>query len=90
MPGRLYGLRRYPGMREPREPGEWVFGEVYRIPEPRRVLAKLDAYEGANYRRVRRLAILADGVELDCWVYLYVNALPEHRRLASGAWAPRQ
>ncbi|MEI9813390.1 MAG: gamma-glutamylcyclotransferase family protein [Acidobacteriota bacterium] len=33
--GRLYALKRYPGLRPPLNPGEWAVGEIYRLRQPR-------------------------------------------------------
>jgi gamma-glutamylcyclotransferase (GGCT)/AIG2-like uncharacterized protein YtfP len=86
MPGRLYGLRRYPGLRPPQSDDDWVAGEVYRLRRPVPTLQTLDAYEASDYRRVRRLATLEDGHTARCWVYIFWKPLPRHRRVESGAW----
>lgn len=87
IPGRLYGLKRYPGMRPPQSEEDWVAGEIYRLRRPVTTLQTLDAYEASDYRRVRRLATLEDGSTLRCWVYIFWKPLPRHRRVASGVWA---
>jgi gamma-glutamylcyclotransferase (GGCT)/AIG2-like uncharacterized protein YtfP len=84
--GRLYGLRRFPALRPPLLEADWVTGEIWRLRQPRRTLAELDAYEGAEYRRVRRTAVLETGRELSCWVYQWRRPLAQWRRLAEGAW----
>jgi gamma-glutamylcyclotransferase (GGCT)/AIG2-like uncharacterized protein YtfP len=89
--GRLYGLKRYPGLR-PALPGEdqWVAGEVFRLRRPETTLARLDAYEADEYRRVRRLVLLEDGREVPCWVYVFWQTLPRHRRVMDGVWENRE
>ena len=85
--GRLYGLRRYPGLRPPLELGEWVQGELYRIRRPGLVLPALDAYESSQYRRILRL-VWREGVPepVRAWTYLFAHPLARHRRVNSGNW----
>lgn len=89
IPGRLYALKRYPGLRPPQSDEDWVWGEVYRLRVPVPTLRVLDAYEGGDYRRVRRLATLAKGGEVRCWVYVFWMPLARYRRVDSGAWHNR-
>jgi gamma-glutamylcyclotransferase (GGCT)/AIG2-like uncharacterized protein YtfP len=89
IPGRLYGLKRYPGLRPPQVEDDRASGEVYRLHRPVPTLKNLDAYEGSDYRRVCGLAKLEDGREARCWVYLFRRPLPRHRRIQSGAWHNR-
>ena len=86
--GRLYGLKRYPGLRPPQAPEDSVHGEVYRLLRPQATLALLDAYEASEYRRVSRTVTLEDSRQIRCWVYLFSKPLPGHRRIASGRWEP--
>ena len=77
MRGRLYSLGLYPGLVETLGL-ERVRGEVYRLFEPARALAWLDAYEGvgepgASYCRVERTAHLASGKRIASFVYLYTG-----------------
>jgi gamma-glutamylcyclotransferase (GGCT)/AIG2-like uncharacterized protein YtfP len=84
MPGRLYRLRWYPGMRPPRG-SETVSGELYKLRQPLKTLEVLDAWE-ENYRRELHTATLDTGVSLRAWVYVYRHPRPEYRRVASGEW----
>jgi gamma-glutamylcyclotransferase (GGCT)/AIG2-like uncharacterized protein YtfP len=84
--GRLYALKRYPGLRPPQNSQDWVEGEVFRLPRPAGTLAALDAYEAAEYRRVLRTVTLEDSRQVRCWVYLFSKPLPRHRRVPSGKW----
>ena len=86
IPGRLYGLKRYPGLRPAQNAQDWVYGEVYRLLRPAATLAVLDAYEDSAYRRVLRTVILEDSRQIRCWVYLFSTPLPRHRQIASGSW----
>jgi len=85
MPGRLYRIRWYPGMRPPRDSWDLVTGELYRLRQPGTMLEVLDEYE-ENYRRELRCATLANGKSLPAWVYLYRYRRPEECYLASGEW----
>ena len=87
IPGRLYGLRRYPGLRPPQTAGEWVYGELYCLPRPAEILGLLDAYEAAEYRRVVRMVTLADSRRVRAWVYLFGKPLARARRIESGRWS---
>src|SRR5207253_3097775 len=86
MPGRLYRLNGYPGMRPPRDSADLVTGELYRLQQPAQTLAVLDAWE-ENYRRELRRARLDSGEGFLAWVYVYRVSLPESRRVRSGEWA---
>lgn len=85
MPGRLYRLRWYPGMRPVRQPGDLVAGELYRLRQPSKTLAILDEWE-EHYRRELSAATLANGRMHRCWVYMYRTPLSELRRVTSGEW----
>jgi len=87
MPGRLYRIRWYPGMRPSCVSGEVVTGELYRLRQPAKTLEVLDEYE-ENYRRELRRATLANGRTRQCWVYMYRFPSWESRRVAPGEWNP--
>lgn len=81
--GRLEDLGAYPGLRRPRNPDDWVSGEVYRLGETGEALARIDAYEGCGpedphpheFERVQTEAILIDSGQLErVWVYLWKGA----------------
>lgn len=85
--GRLYGLRRYPGLRPPLRPTDWVHGELYRIRRPNLVLPALDEYEASEYRRVLRPAWLdTSPTPTRAWTYLFSQPLAQHRRVKTGKW----
>ena len=84
MRGRLYRVRWYPGMRPPRDPAEWVAGELFLLRHPKSTLSALDEYEGRHeYRRVLRTAILNTGRAVSAWVYIFRWRLAEDRRLST-------
>ena len=91
--GVLYDLGAYPGVVE----GDGtVHGVVLRVPPD--AWPAMDAYEGCPtpgggeglFRRVMTRATLADGRELDCWLYVYDLDLRGHRAVLSGDWRRRQ
>ena len=89
MHGRLYNLGRYPGLLAGRGVRERVRGEVYRLRNAGRVLARLDRYEGCvgsspEYRRVLRRVVLDNGGWLQAWLYLYCGPGDNMRRIPSG------
>ena len=46
--GRLYLVRHYPGLVDSDDAADRVSGQLFRLPQPRDVLAKLDDYEGCG------------------------------------------
>jgi gamma-glutamylcyclotransferase (GGCT)/AIG2-like uncharacterized protein YtfP len=85
MPGRLYRIRWYPGMRPPREPEDVVTGELYKLRQPSKTLKVLDEWE-AQYRRELHRATLEYGQAFRTWVYVYRQPRPEYCRVESGEW----
>jgi gamma-glutamylcyclotransferase (GGCT)/AIG2-like uncharacterized protein YtfP len=85
MPGRLFRIRWYPGMRPPRGPKDLVTGELYRLRQPSKTLAALDKYEEQYARELHR-ATLENGQEFRAWVYIFRQPRPEHCLVASGEW----
>jgi gamma-glutamylcyclotransferase (GGCT)/AIG2-like uncharacterized protein YtfP len=90
--GRLYLVKHYPGLVTSGDPEDVVFGELYRLRQPRELLRELDMYEacGEGFEEpteyVRRMlpVISADGETVEVWTYVYnwpVDGLP---RIASG------
>lgn len=95
VPGRLYDFGRYPGaVPAAREGGPRVHGQVVRLLDPGRALPWLDVYEGVGepdgFARVIVAARLADGQNLDAWMYSYHGALACAKYLRSGRYASRK
>ena len=87
MPGRLYRVRWYPGMRKPIDSKDLVAGELYRLRQPAKTLEILDGYEGENqYRRELHPATLENGHTIQAWVYIYLPPRPEDCRVILGEW----
>ncbi len=83
---RLYDLGAYPAAVRSPEPEHRVRGIVYRLePGLREVLlADLDRYEGAEYRREVATVTLESGESVSAWVYLYRRTPPPGRLIRSG------
>jgi gamma-glutamylcyclotransferase (GGCT)/AIG2-like uncharacterized protein YtfP len=90
--GRLYLVKHYPGLVLSNEPGDVVFGELFRLRQPAELLREFDMYEACgegfaeptDYIR-QMLQVTGDGgAVVDAWTYVYnwpVIGLP---RIASG------
>jgi gamma-glutamylcyclotransferase (GGCT)/AIG2-like uncharacterized protein YtfP len=86
--GKLYNIGLYPGAIAITGCGQFVYGSVFFVDDPKVSFAVLDEYEGFGadepypnefIRRLLKIEI-ADGSKVDCWVYLYnlpVDELPE-------------
>jgi gamma-glutamylcyclotransferase (GGCT)/AIG2-like uncharacterized protein YtfP len=91
VPGRLYRVTWYPGLRLRgamgyRQADDWVTGDLFHLRNPA-TLADLDAYEGKHeYRRVIATAMFPKGEKVRCWVYEYRGRVNEARRIVSGDW----
>lgn len=86
-PGRLYGFRRYPGLRPALAPDQIVHGELHRLRRPDLLLPLLDDYETEEYRRILVPVTLAGAeTRLHAWTYQLIHAPARHRRLRSGRW----
>ncbi|QJD77965.1 gamma-glutamylcyclotransferase family protein [Spirosoma rhododendri] len=92
MPGRLYDLGDYPGAIHLPTAHALVHGSVYALlTAPDALLATLDSYEGVNtppdpadeYRRESVLISLPNQ-RIDCWVYLYNQAITDQHCIEAG------
>jgi gamma-glutamylcyclotransferase (GGCT)/AIG2-like uncharacterized protein YtfP len=91
--GRLYDLGRFPGLKPPRTPEDWVQGDVYALGENAdETLRVMDAYENAEsppptpYERACATVMLADGSDLLAWVYWYGGTVHEDQHIPSGSY----
>ncbi|RMG53776.1 MAG: gamma-glutamylcyclotransferase [Gammaproteobacteria bacterium] len=93
VPGLLYDLGGYPGLRhQPGTPAR-VQGRLLRLHDPGRSLPWLDAYEGCSprdprpheYRRVELPVQTAQGDRVTAWAWLW-QGLPRGRLIAGGDW----
>jgi gamma-glutamylcyclotransferase (GGCT)/AIG2-like uncharacterized protein YtfP len=90
--GRLYRVKHYPGLVLSDEPGEVVFGELYRLRQPAELLREFDMYEAcgegfaAPTEYVRQmLNVTLDGDATgEAWTYIYNWPVAHLPRIASG------
>ena len=89
VPGRLYRVSSYPGMRPPRDPKDLITGELYELYQPSKTLEVLDEWEEGYDRELHRATLEnsgENGQEFPAWVYVYRQSLPEDRYISSGEW----
>ncbi len=91
--GRLYNLGRFPGLKGPRSPNDWVHGDVYNLGDnSEATLREMDAYENAEsppptpYERQLATVRLEDGRVLTAWVYWYRGDVGEEHFIPSGSY----
>lgn len=83
--GYLYDLGNYPGLVADELAEYTVFGDVFQLYDPHRLLPILDDYEGTErsdglppeYERSQIQVFTDDGQPIRCWAYLLI--LPAHR-----------
>ena len=99
VPGRLFYLGSYPGCVLEANCDSLVHGQVLGIPEPiEPVLARLDWYEdfvasdaaGSLFVRRTCTVTLADGGQIEAWVYVYNRDVSHARRIESGRYDPKE
>ena len=77
--GRLYLVKHYPGLVLSGDSTEVVFGELYRLHQPRELLREFDMYEACGegfaepteYIRQMLPVTLVDGAVSEAWTYIY-------------------
>jgi gamma-glutamylcyclotransferase (GGCT)/AIG2-like uncharacterized protein YtfP len=94
--GRLYLIKHYPGLVLSDDPGEVVFGELYRLRTPKELLREFDMYEacGEGFAQptqyVRQmLSVMLDDKAAEAWTYLYNWPVTRLPRIASGRFMER-
>jgi len=93
--GRLYLVRHYPGLVLSDDADHVVFGEVYRLRQPKELLREFDMYEacGEGFAEpteyIRRIlpVTLADGAVTEVWTYVYNWPVAQLARIESGRFA---
>lgn len=83
--GRLYRIDWYPGA-IPDDAGDEISGEVYAVGPA--LLARLDVFEGSEYRRVSVKVNCVGGQRqpLTAWVWEWIGSADEARRIIGGDW----
>lgn len=90
--GRLYLVAHYPGLLCSALAADMVYGDLFRMREPDRLLAALDDYEEVGpdheqptlYRRELLPVTSGDGSIVQAWTYIYNRPVNEAQRIASG------
>ena len=90
--GRLYLVKRYPGLVLSDHPADVVFGELYRLRAPDELLREFDMYEACGegfaepteYVR-QMLPVTSEGRSVDeAWTYIYNWPVAHLPRIVSG------
>ncbi len=89
--GDLYDLGSYPGAVIRPESAGRIYGDVFRMRSPRRLLSVLDRYEGCGsrapapreYSRVN-IEVITAGKRIKAWMYVYNRPVQEKNRIPSG------
>jgi gamma-glutamylcyclotransferase (GGCT)/AIG2-like uncharacterized protein YtfP len=90
--GRLYLVKRYPGLVSSDDPTDVVFGELYRLRAPQPLLREFDMYEACGegfvepteYIRQMLPVTSDDGTVSEAWTYLYNWPVAHLPRIVSG------
>jgi gamma-glutamylcyclotransferase (GGCT)/AIG2-like uncharacterized protein YtfP len=90
--GRLYRVKHYPGLVLSDDTSDVVFGEVYRLKQPKELLREFDMYEACGegfaepteYLRRMLPVTLGDGSMSEAWTYIYNWPVAHLPRIASG------
>jgi gamma-glutamylcyclotransferase (GGCT)/AIG2-like uncharacterized protein YtfP len=98
MRGKLYEVLGYPGALESCNANDKVFGELHRILDRQRVLARLDDYEECSnkfprpheYIRKQLSVEFVGGGTTPAWVYLYNRDVSNLRQIVSGDYLDEQ
>jgi gamma-glutamylcyclotransferase (GGCT)/AIG2-like uncharacterized protein YtfP len=90
--GRLYLVKHYPGLVLSDDPGDVVFGELYRLRSPKELLREFDVYEACGegfaepteYVRQMLPVRSDDRTAGEAWTYIYNWPVTHLPRIASG------
>ena len=94
--GRLYLIKHYPGLVLSDDPADVVFGELFRLREPKESLREFDVYEGCGEgfaeptKYVRQmLSVTLNDKTAEAWTYIYNWPVAHLPRIASGRFMER-
>ncbi|HEX8844264.1 MAG TPA: gamma-glutamylcyclotransferase family protein [Pyrinomonadaceae bacterium] len=93
--GRLYDLGEYPGAIIDPSSATLIHGEIYELPDDKATLTKLDKFEEFDpfspkkslFVRTKCLARLADGSNIECWIYVYNHDIRSAQLIPNGNYA---
>lgn len=93
IPGRIYKVNdEYPGAILLKNSPALIYGEVYSLKHPSKILERLDKYEGCSpenekpteFIRVRKAVRLEDGSSNLCWIYVYNWPVKKMKKIPPG------
>lgn len=82
-PGRLYRVDWFPALLT-HPAGIPIFGEVYLIDGE--TLARLDEFEGSEYRRVSRKITMDGGMQTEAWLWEWSSPVAGLEEISGGDW----
>jgi gamma-glutamylcyclotransferase (GGCT)/AIG2-like uncharacterized protein YtfP len=90
-------VKHYPGLVLSDDPGDVVFGELYRLHQPRELLREFDMYEACGegfaepteYVRQMLTVTSDDRMADEAWTYIYNWPVTRLPRIASGRFLER-
>jgi gamma-glutamylcyclotransferase (GGCT)/AIG2-like uncharacterized protein YtfP len=91
--GRLYDMGEYPGAVINTSCNQYVYGRIYQMDDPDKILKFIDDYEGFGddqeqpnlFLRVLTIIETTDGL-VECWVYVYNLPVDGLLRIESGRY----
>jgi gamma-glutamylcyclotransferase (GGCT)/AIG2-like uncharacterized protein YtfP len=91
--GRLYDMGEYPGAIADAHCEQYVYGSIYLMTEPEKVLTIIDDYEGFGAEQeqpnlfIRIQAAIETNLEpVMCWVYIYNLPIEHFAQIQSGRY----
>jgi len=93
--GKLYDMGEYPGaiLNENENDNQYVYGSIYLMDEPEKLLAFIDDYEGFGENQeqpnlfLRQLTSIETNTgTMECWVYLYNLSVTNLPQIPSGRY----
>ncbi len=93
--GQLYDLGDYPGAIVGENFDSKIFGEVYELDQPKKILEILDQYENfipgeleaSLFARVKEKITMSDGSQMEGWMYVYNDWVATGKLIESGDYA---
>lgn len=90
--GKLFKVTYYPCAIPSDDPADRVYGELYKLRDPKFLLEKLDDYEECSdkypepkeYVRERKLVHTPMGNSIEAWIYIYNRPVNDLLRITSG------
>ena len=91
--GRLYRVKHYPGLVLSDDASEVVFGELYRLRQPKELLREFDMYEACGegfaepteYVRQMLPVTLGDGAVSEAWIEAWTYSTTGRSRICRGS-----